>query len=126
MKDLEKYFSETRGWGILSTADSRGHVNSAIYARPHIMEDGTIAFIMANRLSHNNLESNSHAVYLFKEDGNQYKGKRLYLTKVREEEETELLYSLKRRKYPPQQENSMKPLFLVFFRVDQERPLIGS
>ena len=62
---IKEYFDTTKGLGILSTADSDGKVDAAIYARPHFMEDGTLAFIMRDRLSHHNLQSNPHAVYLF-------------------------------------------------------------
>ena len=57
---LQKYFDEKTGLGILSTADAHGVVNSAVYSRPHVMDEHTIAFIMANRLSHENLQSNPH------------------------------------------------------------------
>ncbi len=33
--DLKSYFESTNGTGILSTADGDGHVDSAIYSRPH-------------------------------------------------------------------------------------------
>jgi hypothetical protein len=39
---------------------------------------------MRDRLSHSNLLSNPHAAYLFIEDGPGYKGKRLYMSMVRE------------------------------------------
>ncbi len=81
------------------------------------MEDGTAAFIMPHRLTHKNLQENPHAAYLFMESGPGYKGKRLYLTKVREEQDTELLYSLRRRTYPAEKEKQEGPRFLVFFRV---------
>jgi pyridoxamine 5'-phosphate oxidase-like protein len=122
----KEYFESKTGTGVLSTADAQGRVDAAIYARPHVMDDGSLAFIMANRLSHSNLESNPHAVYLFKEDGHGYRGTRLYLTKLREEQDTELLNSMRRRKYHPQQEETLKPLSLVFFKVDQQLPLVGS
>lgn len=124
--DLHEYFESRTGIGVLSTADSQGRVDSAIYARPHVMEDGLLAFIMTERLSHKNIQSNPHAVYLFKEIGPGWKGKRLSLTKVREEQDTELLQSLRRRKYSPEEEAEMKPLHLVFFQLDHERPLVGN
>lgn len=83
--DLKEYFENTKGIGILGTADDAGKVDAAVYARPTILEDGSLAFIMRDRLTHHNLQSNSHATYLFVENGPGYKGKRLYLTKVREE-----------------------------------------
>ncbi len=121
--NLKEYFEKVKGTGVLSTADDGGNIDAAIYARPHVMDDGSIVVIMRDRLSHNNLQSNPHAVYLFHEDGPGYNGKRLYMTKIREEEDTELLKSLRRRQYPDTTDESK---FLVFFRIDSERPLIGD
>ena len=95
---LKEYFDTTKGVGVLSTADGDGQVDAAIYGRPHFMEDGTMAFVMRDRLSHHNLQSNPHATYLFKEEGSGYKGKRLFMSKLREEQNTELLESLRRKK----------------------------
>jgi hypothetical protein len=120
---LREYFGTTKGVGVLSTADSDGNVDSAIYARPHFFDDGTMAFIMRDRLSHHNLQSNPHATYLFKEDGSGYKGKRLYISKLREERNTELLKSLRRRKAAY---GNGEDRFLVFFKLDKELPLVGG
>jgi len=124
-QELQDYFEKNAGPGILATADAQGKVNQAVFARPHVMEDGTAAFIMPHRLTHHNLQENPQASYLFMEKGPGYKGKRLYLTKIREEQDTELLYSLRRRTYPEEKEKLEGPRFLVFFRVDQVLPLIG-
>lgn len=121
---LEAYFEEKKGFGVLSTADGEGRVNAAVYSRPHVMEDGSVAFIMWDRLTHSNLQANPHAVFLFREEGPGYKGKRIYLTKTREEEESELLHAL-RRKSPSPDESQKGSKFLVFFKVDKEIPLIG-
>lgn len=122
--DLKQYFTDKRGFGVLSTADSEGNVDSAVYSRPHIMEDGTVAFIMNDRLSHHNLQSNSKASYLFREDGGGYQGKRFFLTKLKEEQDTELLNELKRRVYTSDKVKAGSR-FLVFFQVEKELPLIG-
>ncbi|MFZ0134242.1 MAG: pyridoxamine 5'-phosphate oxidase family protein, partial [Desulfobacterales bacterium] len=55
---LAEYFENTEGFGVLATADSDGKVDAAVYARPHFLEDGTIAMIMRERLTHHNLQSN--------------------------------------------------------------------
>ena len=120
---LEEYFDIKKRIGVLSTADSEGKVDAAIYARPHFMEDGSLAIIMRDRLSHHNLQSNPHATYLFKEEGSGYSGKRLFLTRVREEENTELLESLRRRKSTY---GNGEDRFLVFFKLDKELPLVGD
>jgi hypothetical protein len=62
---------------------------------------------------------------MFLEDGPGHKGRRLFLTKVGEEKDTDLLYSLRSRKYPGKPEDG-QPRFLVFFRIDKELPLIGA
>jgi len=121
--NLKEYFENTKGVGVLATADGDGKVDAAVYARPHFTEVGTLAVIMRDRLSHLNLQSNPHATYLFVENGPGYKGKRLFLKKVREEQDTELLESLRRRQYIGEKEESK---FLVFFELDKELPLIGA
>ena len=120
---LEEYFNNTKGIGILSTADNDGKVDSAVYARPHFMEDGTLAMIMRDRLTHHNLQSNPHATYLYKEEGSGYRGKRLFMTKVREEQNTELLETLRRRKSAY---GNGEDRFLVFFKLEKELPLVGD
>jgi hypothetical protein len=78
---------------------------------------------MRDRLTHHNLQSNPHATYLFVESGPGYKGIRLFLTKEREEQDTELLASMRKRQYLDEKEESK---FLVFFKLTQELPLIGD
>ena len=123
MKNLQEYFESTKGFGVLATADSDGKVDAAIYSRPHFLEEGTLAFIMRDRLTHHNLLSNPSATFLFVEEGTGYKGKRLFLKKAREENNPELIKKIKRRKYTDDNE---EPTFLVFFTLDKELPLIGA
>lgn len=122
MKALKQYFESTTGTGILATADSNGRVDAAIYSRPHFLEDGALAFIMRDRLTHHNLQSNPFATFLFTEEGSKSIGKRLFLKKEREEKNVELIEKLKRRKYS----NDNESLFLVYFSLEKELPLLGS
>lgn len=78
-KLLQEYFESTEGLGVLATADSSGKVDAAIYSRPHFLEEGTMAFIMRDRLTHHNLQSNPSATFLFIEERAGYNGKRLFL-----------------------------------------------
>ena len=121
--DLKKYFENNKGIGVLATADAEGKVDAAVYARPHIMEDGTLAMIMRDRLTHHNLQSNPHATFLFVESGPGFKGIRLFLRKLREEQDTDLLNQLKRKQYVTDQD---EPKFLVFFKTQKRLPLIGD
>lgn len=125
---LSEYFEKAKGVGVLATADAEGKVNVAVYSRPHFLDlndDNTLAFIMADRLSHANVRANPHAAYSFIEDGEAYCGKRLSLTKIREETHQEKIQALRRRNLPDQCDEG-KTRFLVYFHVDGVRPLIGT
>lgn len=122
--NLKTYFDETKGMGVLSTADGEGHVNAAVYARPHVMEDGSLAFIMRDRLSHHNLQTNPNAAFLFREEGPGYKGIRLHLSKTNEESGTPLVKDLCRRCRIDDQPDKVR--YLVRFSVNKELPLIGA
>ena len=50
--DLAEYFESTKGFGVLATANAEGEVDVAVYARPHVLDEETVAFIMADRMSH--------------------------------------------------------------------------
>ncbi|MBN1655380.1 MAG: pyridoxamine 5'-phosphate oxidase family protein [Deltaproteobacteria bacterium] len=123
--ELKDYFEQKHGLGVLSTCDSEGKINSAVYSRPVSVENGSIAFIMTSRKSYANIQQNPNAFYLFVEEGKGYKGKRLSLTKTEESTDQVLIESLRRRFYSEEKEQAMSPLHLVYFRVDRERPLLG-
>ena len=123
MKKLQEYFESSKGFGMLATADSNGKVNAAIYSRPHFLEKETMSFIMRDRLTHHNLQSNPSAIYVFVEEGTGFQGKRLYLNKTREENNPELVKKIKRRKYTDENE---EPTFLVYFTLEKELPLVGA
>jgi hypothetical protein len=124
---LSKYFEQAKGIGVLATADAQGKVNAAIYARPHFLDehdDSSCAFVMSDRVSHDNVRANPHAAYLFAEERENYVGKRLTLTVVREETDIEKIQAIRRRSVPPVSEEGSK--YLVYFRIDDVRPLIGA
>ncbi len=124
---LSEYFEQTAGMGVLATADTAGAVDAAVYAKPHFIDDGTVAFIMADRLTHRNIQQNPRACYLFKEAGERYAGRRLYLTRTREIQDPQQVAEMRRKKYPEVagkygDENK----FIVYFRIDRVLPLIGD
>jgi hypothetical protein len=123
---VSEYFENTKGTGILATADDSGEVDAAVYARPHFLEERTVAFIMADRLSHRNLQSNPRAAYLFIEQGEGYKGKRLHLTKIAEETDDQKIQAIRRRPLPVECGFESESRYLVHFRIDRVRPLVGD
>jgi hypothetical protein len=124
--ELKEYFEKTKGVGVLSTADAEGKVNAAIYGRPHFMGQDIVAFIAADRLNHANLQANPSAVYLFKENGS-YEGRRLYLTKIREEKDSPLIDEVRRGKHRKMEgSDKTESKFLIYFKVDKVLPLISD
>ncbi len=124
--DLKNYFETYDGTGILSTADTAGRVDAAIYARPHVLHDGTVAMIMLDRLTHKNLQENPYAVYLFMEQGSGYSGIRMFLKKVREDDDQQLINSMSRRNLSSEEEGTHGDKFIVYFEVEKTLKLVGS
>ncbi|MBN1972630.1 MAG: pyridoxamine 5'-phosphate oxidase family protein [Sedimentisphaerales bacterium] len=124
--DLRKYFEKAEGIGILATSDSDGSVDIAIYAKPEVVNDSTIAFVMKERLSHQNLRTNLNAAYMFIEKGEGYKGQRLYLTKLREEINASVVQEFIKRQPVIADANDDSTKFLVYFHVENAYPLVGE
>ena len=124
--DLTDYFEATKGTGILATADSDGNVDLAIYARPHMEDDETLVLVMSDKLSHANLQTNPKASYMFIEKAKGYQGKRLYLQKIREDDDPELVQSIRRRKRYDEEGEAVSGSSAVYFKVSKIRPLVGD
>jgi len=125
---LKDYFDGAQGVGVLATADAQGKVNLAIYARPHFngSSEDELAFLMRERLSYQNVQENPHAAYLFLEQGEGYVGRRLFLTKTREEADPERIRQMRRRALPPECDQDDTDVHVVHFRIDGVRPLVGG
>jgi hypothetical protein len=121
---LKTYFDNKKGLGVLSTAAKDGKVNAAVYARPQVFDDKKIAFITADRLTHAHLLANPYAVYLFKEDGLGYAGKRLYLKKTSESHDQALIDSVRRSCHGTSCDEGQDKKYLVYFDIEEELPLI--
>lgn len=123
---LKEYFKNNTGTGVFSSADADGRVDAAIYSRPHIYDDGTVAFLMRDRLTHHNLELNPFAAYLFIEKKAGYQGLRMFLKKTGEETDQDLIANMTRRHLSPEEDRAKGPKFLIRFEVEKILPLIGS
>ena len=122
---LADYFANIKGLGVLATSDSEGNVDIAIYARPYIIDEKTIAFSMLERLSYANVQSNPKAAYMFVEQGEGYVGKRFHLTMTSEEKDPQQIEEIRaqhQRSYRSQE----KVRHLVYFSIDKIRPLVGD
>ena len=120
---LKEYFHNTEGLCVLATADSGGVVDQAVYSTPYVVDEATVAFIMLDRLSHANLGSNPHAAVLFIERGADSRGTRLFLTRIREEDDQDVVERFRAETdyYLPKGDDRKR--FLVYFHVDKALPL---
>lgn len=123
---LQEYFTNTQGTGILSTAAASGEVTSAVHAKPHLLDDETVALIMRERLTYANLQTNGHACYLFLEQGPGIKGIRLFLQKIDDSDDPQLISAMTRRHLSPEEDQAKGPKHLIRFRVVKVLPLVGD
>ena len=122
---LSDYFQAVKGMGVLATSDSDGNADIAIYSRPYIIDEKTIAFSMLERLSYANVQSNPKAAYLFIEKGEGYAGTRLYLTRTGEEKDPQRIKEIKQQ-HSRTHSSEETPKHLVYFTVEKIRPLVGD
>ena len=122
---LAEYFENIKGLGVLATSDADGKVDIAVYSRPYIIDENTVAFSMLEKLSYSNIQSNPRAAYMFVEQGEGYAGKRLNLTKTGEEKDEERIKQI-RQQHSKAKDYEDKVRHLVYFTVDKIRPLVGD
>jgi hypothetical protein len=122
---LAEYFEDIKGLGVLATSDSDGNVDIAVYSRPYIIDENTIAFSMLEKLSYSNIQSNPKAAYMFVEEGGGYNGKRLHLTMTGEEKDEERIKEIKQQ-HSKAKDYDGKVRHLIYFTVDKIRPLVGD
>ena len=122
---LVEYFENIKGLGVLATSDSDGNVDIAVYSRPYIIDEKTIAFSMLEKRSYSNIQSNPRAAYMFVEQGEGYAGKRLNLTMTDEEKDEERIKQI-RQQHSKAKDYEDKVRHLVYFTVDKIRPLVGD
>ncbi|MFZ5908307.1 MAG: pyridoxamine 5'-phosphate oxidase family protein [Nitrospirota bacterium] len=123
---LKDYLEANNGISILSTADRDGKLTTAIYSKPRVLEDNTVLFIMRERLTYHYLKSNPHAAYLFIEERPGYQGIRLFLKKIREDDDPDLIARMTRRNLTPEEDEQKGPKHLVIFGVEMILPLVGA
>lgn len=124
--ELADYFENTKGIGLLATAGADGEVDAAIYSLPHFVDDETVDFFMAGRLSYRNVIANPHATYAFIEHGEGCKGKRLYLTRKREGTDSDRIEASQRQPLSAECSVESGRCYRVRFRIDRVRPLVGD
>ena len=113
------------GRGVIATADAVGTVNTAIYATPHVIDEETLAWGMAEGRTYGNLLANPHASYLYMAPSRGFSGWRLTLEFKEFKEEGELLEKIRENTakiVSPQAGAAVK--HVGYFKVLEVRPLI--
>jgi putative heme iron utilization protein len=122
--EISEYFATTQGHGVLATANDKGKVNAAVYSKPYFTDEHTAVFIMAERLSYENLKTNPKAVYLFIESTEEWTGKRLYLKKTKEENNEQLVARI--CEACDYSHYDVGGRHVTYFEVEEVIPLLGG
>ena len=113
------------GIGIMATDGADGSVNTAVYARPHVIDEATLVWGMTDGRSFRNVSKNPHASYLFKQSGPGFSGVRLRLELIRTEQGGDMLASIQNNTNRVVGPGAGKVVtHAVWFRVVEVRPLI--
>lgn len=119
---LQEYFKNTKGTGILSTADDKGQIEVAVYPlRPHLLDNENMLLVMENNIALHNLKANSRAVFTFLVAGNRLEGKKLIINMTDLKKEVGVGFSMRGKKL---QSKETLDRFLVYFKIEQDLPLI--
>jgi len=81
-KELMALFNKRPRIGALSTANSNGDVNAAVFGSPQMIDENTIVMGIGKNRSYNYLRENPKAVFILMEPGAgpmEWKGVRVYL-----------------------------------------------
>ena len=92
--NLSELFQQ-QGLGIMATASKDGRVNTAVYARPHVIDEETMVWGMTEGRTYRNITENPLASFLFKASGPGFSGVRLALELLKTEESGPILAKIK-------------------------------
>ena len=115
--------SRDRGLGY---GRQRWHGGCCHLFKTHVFEDGTVAFLLRERLTYHNVQENPYVTYLFVEGGTGYSGIRLYLKRIKEDNDSDLIARMTRSGLSPQEDKAKGPKHLVHFKIEKILQLIGS
>ena len=113
------------GRGIIAASDSFGNVNIAVYAKPHIVDEKTVAWGMTEGRTWACVKENPHAAYLYMNPGPGYSGVRLKLSLKKFLESGDMLDTVKKHTselVSPAAAEAVK--HVAYFEVEEIRPLI--
>ncbi len=96
MMNMRDFFAQD-GVGVFSTSGRDGSVNAAVYARPHIVDEATVAWGMTDGRTFANMRENPQASYIFRTGSHGYSGVRLTLKLLHIEDEGQMLATIREK-----------------------------
>ena len=109
----------------MATADVDGAVNTAVYAPPHVTDDGTAAWGMSEGRTYRNVRGNPNASYLYIYPGGGYRGVRLTLRRKEIQNSGNNLEMIRARTRESSGEEAATAVkYVTFFEILEERPLV--
>jgi hypothetical protein len=112
------------GKGVIATSSSKGEVNTAIYAMPHVIDEETLAWGMTDNRTYENVRENPHASYLYMNTAG-FSGCRISLRLKKIEDAGEMLESIRSHTagiVGPEAASAVT--HVAYFSIVEIRPLI--
>jgi len=116
---------EPGGVGVMATAGVDGAVNTAVYSRPHVIDEGTAAWGMTEGRTYRNVRGNPNASYMYIFPGGGYQGVRLTLRRKEIQESGSILEMIRARTRESSGEEAATAVkYVAFFEILEKRPLV--
>ena len=127
-QELMVLFNKQPRIATLSTANSEGEVNAAVFGSPFMVDENTVVMGIGKNRSFRNLQSNPKAVFVILEPGKtlmDWKGAKVYLEVVDLETEGEFYEQIKQNiaKVSGKQGAAMIRA-AVRFKITEARPIV--
>ena len=127
-KEVMELFNKRPRIGALSTANSKGEVNVAVFGSPQMIDENTVVMGIGKNRSLQNLQENSKAVFIVVEPGKgliDWKGARVYLEVAKIETEGGFLDQIKESitKQGGKQAGDMI-IAAIRFNITEVRPIV--
>jgi len=127
-KEVMELFNKSPRIGSLSTANSEGDVNAAVFGTPQMIDDDTVVMGIGRNRSLQYLQENPKAVFIVVEPGKtsmEWKGARVYLEAVTVETDGDLYKQIKENIAQKAGKEAAKMIrAAIRFKITAVRPLI--